>query len=661
MVPSKLKNTKIKSKPKSLKNKSKLSIHYLNCRSGVNKEEEIFNYIEENDPDVLTMVETWMDESVSKNSHEPPGYQIIRLDRSEIFKETYGKPGHGGGIAVLYKKNLQVDKIELIKNEYEEILWLKIKGKKPLLLGTVYITDYCNMLNDKSGESKLERHLIEAVSKNCEICLLGDFNKDLLKKDKSKKLKTLFKNYKLNQLITEATRINQGTKKGSLIDHIWTNSENVLESGTTTGLSDHKGTFVVINKEKTKNPVRKIRIRNFKKFNKENFDKDLKTNLEESNFETQISDENVNLATETLVDIIKTTLNKYAPIIEINANEKKQYMPWYNEELKNKIKTRKEMVADSYIHKKSYKNVIKEQTNIINSLKKFLKTKFVKEELEKAGKDEKELWRLINFLLNSQKSKNLVEPDNLSQEKVNDFNKFFATIGHEVQKELNIDKNQNEQKTHNFELFKFEEENEKTVEKIIDTIKKDVATGCDDIPPKIIKESKTILSPYITKLINLSYKMNIFPDILKKAIVNPIYKKDDKNDISNYRPISILTILSKIFEKSAANQLLNYFETHFLINNKQHAYRKFHSTITCLFELINYVHETLDQRKVIAIVSLDLSKAFDSINHDLLLKKLKNLNLNNQAIEYISSYLKNRLQVTKMTNFKSIENEINRK
>ena len=119
-----------------------------------------------------------------------------------------------------------------------------------------------------------------------------------------------------------------------------------------------------------------------------------------------------------------------------------------------------------------------------------------------------------------------------------------------------------------------------------------------------------------------------------------------------------MTILSKIFEKSAANQLLKYFEDHLLINNKQHAYRKCHSTITCLFELINYIHEKLDQRKVVAIVSLDLSKAFDTINHDLLLKKLGNLNLNKQAIEYISSYLKNRLQVTKMANFNSIENEI---
>ena len=585
------------------------------------KEEEIFHYIQENGPDVLTLTETWMDESLSKTSHEPPGYRIIRHDRSETFKETYGKPGHGGGIAVIYKENLQIDKVDLIKNEYEEILWLKIKGKKPLLLGTVYITDYCNMLSDKSGESKLEKHLTEAVSKNSEICLIGDFNKDLLKKDKSKKLKTLFKNYKFKQLIKEATRFDPTTNKGSLIDHIWTNSENILESGTTTGLSDHKGTFLIINKEKPKLPIRKIKIRNYKKFNKENFDEDLKTKLKESKIETQINEGNVNLATETLTNTIKSTLNRHAPLIEINANEKKQYMPWYNEELKTKIKHRKELVADSYTHNKSYRKIIKKQTKMINSLKNFLKTKFIKEEIEKAGKDDKELWKLINFLLNTQKSKNIVEPDNLTQEKINDFNKFFATIGFEVQKELKIDKNQKEQINFDFKPFFFEDENEKSVEKIIDSIKKDVATGCDDIPAKIFKDFKTTLSPYITKLINLSYKCNTFPDILKKAIVTPIYKKEEKNDISNYRPISILTILSKIFEKSASNQLLNYFETHLLINSKQHAYRKFHSTITCLFELINHIHEKLDERKVVAIVSLDLSKAFDSINHDLLLKK----------------------------------------
>ena len=106
-----------------------MSIHHLNCRSEVYKEEEIFNYIEENDPDILTMSETWMDESVSKNSHEPPGYQIIRLDRSETFKETYGKPGHGGGIAVLHKNNLQVDKIDLIKMNLKKSYGSKLKEK----------------------------------------------------------------------------------------------------------------------------------------------------------------------------------------------------------------------------------------------------------------------------------------------------------------------------------------------------------------------------------------------------------------------------------------------------------------------------------------------------------------------------------------------------
>ena len=120
------------------------------------------------------------------------GFQLWPKKISEPFKvniKTYFRtpgllilnfwptlPGHGGGIALLYKENLLIDKLELVKNEFEEILWIKIKGKNPLLLGTVYITDYCDMLKDKSGESKLEKHLIEAVSKNCEICLLGDFN-----------------------------------------------------------------------------------------------------------------------------------------------------------------------------------------------------------------------------------------------------------------------------------------------------------------------------------------------------------------------------------------------------------------------------------------------------------------------------------------------------
>ena len=189
-------------------------------------------------------------------------------------------------------------------------------------------------------------------------------------------------------------------------------------------------------------------------------------------------------------------------------------------------------------------------------------------------------------------------------------------------------------------------------------IKSNVATGYDNIPSKIVKLTKEILSPYLANLINISYKNGIFPDLLKKAVVTPIFKEDDKNEIKNYRPISILPVVSKIFEKSATTQLINYLEKYTLLSPFQHAYRKYHSTVTCLFELLNLIYEKLDNKKMVAIVSLDLSKAFDSINHKLLVQKLENLNLNVPSIKFIKSYLENRKQITKFSNYISNEEKI---
>ena len=273
-------------------------------------------------------------------------------------------------------------------------------------------------------------------------------------------------------------------------------------------------------------------------------------------------------------------------------------------------------------------------------------------------KTQKKLWKVLNFLIGKKDGPEKIEPDELNQEKINNFNKYFANIGIEIQKELEIDFDYANSKNYDFPPFKFENENEKNIENIIDNIKKDVATGPDSIPSKIIKETKTIIGPLLTKIINLSYETKTFPDILKKAIIKPIHKKDDKNDISNYRPISILTVVSKIFERAALNQLLNYFEKYCLISVLQHAYQKNRGTVTCLFELLNEVYELIDAKFKVAIVSLDLSKAFDTINHTLLLKKLKSFNLNSDSVSYIQSYLSNRSQVTKFGKYTSSEEKI---
>ena len=119
-----------------------------------------------------------------------------------------------------------------------------------------------------------------------------------------------------------------------------------------------------------------------------------------------------------------------------------------------------------------------------------------------------------------------------------------------------------------------------------------------------------------------------------------------------------MPVISKIFERATLNQLISYFEKHCLINGLQHAYQKNHGTVTCLFELLNEVYELIDKKNKIAIVSLDLSKAFDTINHSLLLKKLKNFNLNSDSIDFIHSYLSNRKQVSKFSKYTSNEENV---
>ena len=139
-----------------------ISIHHINSRGTVGKIEEVFQYIEENKPDILLISETKLDESVTNTFCEPPGYKIIRKDRSEKFKKKYNMTGSGGGIAVLYKKEIKIEIFTKNKEETEEILWVYVKGKKSFLLGIIYNTNYCKLMCNKKGESIFEKHLKEA-------------------------------------------------------------------------------------------------------------------------------------------------------------------------------------------------------------------------------------------------------------------------------------------------------------------------------------------------------------------------------------------------------------------------------------------------------------------------------------------------------------------
>ena len=608
----------------------------------------------------MLITETKLDDSVSDTICEPPGFKIIRKDRSENFKSKYNMTGVGGGIAILHKKDLKVEIFAKNKEETEEILWVYVKGKKSFLLGLVYNTSYCKLMWDKKGESIFEKHLKEASLMGCDTFVLGDFNIDLNEKcSKTKKLKNMFENYGFSELVKAPTRKDPVSGRESALDQIWTNTNKIISAGKVNGISDHDGIFVKLSLEREKQKIEKITIRNFRNYNQDSFIKDLQGQLEKSNVNFFIQKKLANEATVELINVIKNSLDKHAPLIQILPKEKRDYIPWYTDELRTKIKIKKELLKDSrMLGKNLLEDRLKKLSNAIVFLKKILKQKYILDELEKAGEDPKKIWKVLNFLIGKNDTPEIVEPEALSQEKVNYYNKYFATVGYDIQKELDINYNFVTNRKLDFEPFKFENESIESIEKIIDKIKIDVATGIDSIPSKIIKQAKTIISPLLTKIINISFETKTFPDILKNAIIKPIHKKDDKNDISNYRPISILPVISKIFERATLNQLLKYFENHCLISGLQHAYQKNHGTVTCLFELLNEIYELVDNKFKVALVSLDLSKAFDTINHNLLLTKLKSFNLCNESIDFIQSYLENRTQVSKFSKYKSTEEKI---
>ena len=180
--------------------------------------------------------------------------------------------------------------------------------------------------------------------------------------------------------------------------------------------------------------------------------------------------------------------------------------------------------------------------------------------------------------------------------------------------------------------------------RIIDSLKPKTSTGVDCISNKLLKFVKNAISEPLTIIINQMLNTGVFPDLLKISKVIPIYKKEDDTMFSNYRPISLLPSISKIFEKVILEQLATYLDRNNLIHKHQYGFRKNHSTEYASLHIVDYLNYELDKNRTPTNIYLDLSKAFDSLYHDILLNKLQHYSLCDVAQDLLKSYLTNRKQ-----------------
>ena len=177
--------------------------------------------------------------------------------------------------------------------------------------------------------------------------------------------------------------------------------------------------------------------------------------------------------------------------------------------------------------------------------------------------------------------------------------------------------------------------------------------GFDNISTLFLKQiSPTIITP-LTLLINQVFNTGIFPERLKLAKVIPVFKKGDSKLINNYRPISLLPVISKVLEKIIANQLSKYFEDNKLFHDNQYGLRTGLSTEYATIELTYRIISNMDRNEIPFSIFLDLSKAFDTLDHTILLQKLNHYGIDGKALQLCESYLTNRTQCVEINGVKS--------
>ena len=370
------------------------------------------------------------------------------------------------------------------------------------------------------------------------------------------------------------------------------------------------------------------------------------------------------------------TLNKHAPMKTkyLRANNS----PFMNKELTKAIMVRSRLKNKSLKLKTTEaREAYKKQRNFCVSLLRRIKKNFYENLDPKLISDNKKFWKQVKPIIFSDKSPRngnilLLEDDDIIRNPTKCaeiFNRYFisAIESLEIDRtlytnnkvydsdpvELAIKKYKNHpsiikihQEGHLNNNFSFTPISQQDIHDIINNIDSSKAYQKENIPPKILKDNVDICAMTLTSDVNNCLKNGIFPDNLKYGDITPIFKKDERLDKTNYRPISILPTLSKIYEKVIYHQMYEYFDI--IFSKFLCGFRKGQSTQHSLLYMLESLRKVLDKGLYTGILLTDLSKAFDSISHELLIAKLQAYGFSKEALNLINNYLSNRFQRTKI-------------
>ena len=308
--------------------------------------------------------------------------------------------------------------------------------------------------------------------------------------------------------------------------------------------------------------------------------------------------------------------------------------------------------------------------NVLNKVKRSCKTKYYQEKCEEFKKNTKKLWQLINDVIHKSNDKSsiidCIKVDNIEiydkREISNKFGEYFSQLGgkfaNKIKKSMYGIGTYLNVIPRNCNSIYVTPTSECEIRKLINALPNKKSSGHDNIDNILLKKIELEISPFLAKIFNQSISDGIFPDVMKLAEVVPLFKSNDKTLTENYRPISLLITISKILEKVVYKRTYSFLQQNGLLYKSQYGFRSSHSCENAITELIGCIIKAQELGKYTAALFLDLSKAFDTLEHTVLLKKLEIYGIRGPLLDWYSSYLNQRKLMAKCNNTLSIKYDI---
>ena len=612
---------------------SDLKFLYMNAQSCRNKCLEIFDLILESEADLIFITETWFKpgDDVLINEMLPPDFKICSVPRST---------GTGGGTAIVYRSCLSVTDCkgmgDFVSFEHCSIhvrsstssamcicVYRPPPSKKNRHTTNAFVSEFSNFLDSVSSEQN--------------VFILGDFNLHFENVSDSivKSFSSLLDEHSLDQLVHQPTH-----RKNHMLDLVLVRSQYEILSDVSVVdkcLSDHFVLSFRIDFQRSRLAKQLVKSRNIKDIDPSTFKESLCTSLAEHSPCTF----------EAFDNVLKNALDSFAPVKEKYINPSRRPAPWLNARVKIAKQERRKAErqwkkSGLEVHKQIYKSHKINVVKVIREEKKnFYNNKITESE------STNELYKICNELTGTSKCK--PHPTNVPfAELPTVLNNFFVNKIENIRTAL--DQSPSVPEFHAFNgkslLVKFEPVSEKYVRSLIGKSPKKFCS-LDPLPAQLFHECIDVLLPYITSLINSSLANGIVPDCYKFAIVHPLLKKSglDQNVLKNYRPVSNLPFFSKILEKVVLSQIDAHLVGNSLKEVYQSAYKAKHSTETALLKVKTDLLNATDDGNVSVLALLDLSAAFDTLDHSILLERLNvTFGIRGTVLKWLESYLYQRSQ-----------------